>query len=67
MCVVLLRIVLSAAALLMGASHAAGTDTDPLAVRAAQANASLNGMQERFAVVKCGANMNDPDPLLEVG
>jgi hypothetical protein len=26
-----------------------------LAVRAAQANAGLNGMQERFAVVKCGA------------
>jgi hypothetical protein len=24
-------------------------------------------MQERFTVVTCGANLNDPDPLLEVG
>jgi hypothetical protein len=57
---------LLAAALLMGANSATGTDTDPLAVRAAEANAGLNGMQGRFAVVKCGANLNDPDPLLEV-
>jgi ribosomal protein L11 methylase PrmA len=56
----------AAAALLMGASSAVGTDTDPLAVRAAEANAGLNGMQGRFTVLKCGANLNDADPLLQV-
>jgi ribosomal protein L11 methylase PrmA len=55
-----------AVALLMGASTAVGTDTDPLAVRAAEANAGLNGVQGRFSVVKCGANLNDADPMLEV-
>uniref|UniRef100_A0A383VKK8 ETFB lysine methyltransferase n=1 Tax=Tetradesmus obliquus TaxID=3088 RepID=A0A383VKK8_TETOB len=58
--------VLAIAALLMGASSAVGTDTDPLAVRAAEANAGLNGMQGRFSVVGCGANLDDADPLLQL-
>lgn len=56
-----------AAALLLGARSAVGTDTDPLAVRAAAANAELNGLQERLQLVQCGANLSDPDPLLQVG
>lgn len=55
-----------AAALLLGASRAVGTDTDPLAVRAAAANAELNGLQDRLQLVQCGASLSDPDPLLLV-
>lgn len=55
-----------AAALLLGAKSAVGTDTDPLAVRAAAANAVLNDCQERFQVLQCGASLADPDPLLQV-
>lgn len=55
-----------AAALLLGAERAVGTDTDPLAVRAAQANAVLNVLSESFTVVKCGANLDDPDPVQQV-
>ncbi|KAF8064663.1 prmA [Scenedesmus sp. PABB004] len=56
--------VLAIAALLLGAASAVGTDTDPLAVRAAEANAVLNGVQGRLTVVRCGASLHDPDPLL---
>lgn len=55
-----------AAGLLLGGASAVGTDTDPLAVRAAEANAALNGVEGRFTVLKCGANLTDPDPLLSV-
>lgn len=50
----------------MGASNAVGTDTDPLAVRAAEANAVLNDLQDKFMVVRCGANLDDPEPVAEV-
>lgn len=56
-----------AAALLLGAKSAIGTDTDPLAVRAAAANAALNGLQDQMQLLQCGANLSDPDPLLQVG
>lgn len=56
-----------AAGLLLGAANAVGTDTDPLAVRAAEANAALNGLQDKFMVLRCGANLDDPEPLAEVG
>lgn len=55
-----------AAALLLGAKSAVGTDTDPLAVRAAAANAALNGLEGRFQLLQCGANLSDPDPMLQV-
>jgi predicted nicotinamide N-methyase len=58
---------LHAAALLLGAESAIGTDTDPLAVRAAAANAALNGLEQRFQLLQCGANLSDPDPMLQVG
>lgn len=57
---------LFAAALLLGAESAAGTDTDPLAVRAAAANAELNGVQEKLTLVRCGPSLDDPDPMQEV-
>lgn len=40
--------ILSIAALKLGAAMAVGVDTDPEAVRAAQANAARNGVGERF-------------------
>lgn len=58
--------VLAIAALLLGASRAVGTDTDPLAVRASAANAELNGLQDRLQLVQCGAGLSDPDPLLQL-
>ncbi len=42
--------ILSLAALRLGAGHAVGVDTDPLAVEAAQANAARNALQARFTV-----------------
>lgn len=58
--------VLALAALHMGAASAVGTDTDGLAVRAARRNAALNGLAERFAVLQCGAGVDDPEPLEQV-
>ena len=55
--------VLAIAALKMGAAQAYGTDTDPLAVRAAAQNASLNGMMERFQAVQCEGSAEGPEPL----
>ena len=46
--------VLAVAALLMGAGRAAGTDVEPLAVKAARANARLNGVDGRLAAYQCG-------------
>ena len=48
---------LAIAALLLGASRAAATDVDPLAVRAAGANAALNGVAERLVAVPCAHSM----------
>eukprot|EP00879_Flechtneria_rotunda_P033157 GHRR01036694.1.p1 GENE.GHRR01036694.1~~GHRR01036694.1.p1 ORF type:complete len:182 (+),score=51.90 GHRR01036694.1:303-848(+) len=58
--------ILAIAALLLGAESAVGTDTDPLAVRAAEANAALNGVACKLRVVRCGPNLNDLDPLLQL-
>ena len=55
--------VLAIAALKMGGAQAYGTDTDPLAVRAAAQNAALNGMAERFQAVQCGGSAEGPEPL----
>ena len=41
---------LAIAALRLGAASAVGTDTDPLAVLSAAANARLNGVADRFQV-----------------
>lgn len=49
--------VLAIAALLLGASRAAATDVDPLAVRAAGANAALNGVAERLVAVPCAHSL----------
>ncbi|KAL4853519.1 Ribosomal protein L11 methyltransferase [Chlorella vulgaris] len=45
--------VLAVAALLMGAERAVGSDVEPLAVKATQANAALNGVSERVAAYLC--------------
>jgi len=42
--------ILSLAALRMGAAHAVGIDTDPLAVSASRENAERNGLSDRFEV-----------------
>eukprot|EP00775_Hariotina_reticulata_P008826 gene8826-9005_t len=55
--------VLAIAALLMGATSAVATDIDPLAVRAAEANAALNGVQQQMQVLQCGPCLQDPDPV----
>ena len=55
--------VLAIAALKLGAAGAFGTDTDPLAVRAATQNAALNAMGERFSAVQCEASVEGPEPL----
>lgn len=52
--------VLAIAALLLGAASAAATDVDPLAVRAAGANAALNGVAERIIAVPCVHDMPLP-------
>ncbi len=43
---------LAIAALRLGAASAVGTDTDPLAVLSAAANARLNGVADVFQVRK---------------
>ena len=48
---------LAIAALLLGASRAAATDVDPLAVRAAGANAALNGVAERLVALQCARSL----------
>lgn len=45
--------VLAIAALRLGAASAVGTDTDPLAVLSAAANARLNGVADAFQVRHC--------------
>ena len=40
-----------------------GTDTDPLAVRAAAQNAALNGVSEHFQAVQCRGSAEGPEPL----
>lgn len=54
-----------AAALLLGAASAVGTDIDPLAVGVASANAALNGVQQRLSVLQCGARLDEPDPVVQ--
>jgi ribosomal protein L11 methylase PrmA len=50
----------------MGAKNAVATDIDPLAVRAAKANATLNGVQQQMQVLPCGPSLQDPDPVSQV-
>ncbi|KAK9838119.1 hypothetical protein WJX81_002386 [Elliptochloris bilobata] len=59
--------VLAVAALLLGAESAAATDVDPLAVRAAGANAALNGVADRLVAVPCEADPHSPEPLRTAG
>jgi hypothetical protein len=35
-------------------------------VRAAAANAGLNGVTEAVQLLQCGASLSDPDPLMQV-
>jgi hypothetical protein len=30
------------------------------------ANAALNGLEQRFNLLQCGASLSDPDPMLQV-
>lgn len=53
--------VLAVAALLLGASRAVGTDTDPLAVRASAANARLNGVSGAFVAMRVAPDLPDAD------
>lgn len=55
--------VLAVAALLMGAASAVGTDIDPLAVKAANDNARLNGVGHRLTTVQCSPSVQGPDPV----
>ncbi|KAI3424280.1 hypothetical protein D9Q98_009835 [Chlorella vulgaris] len=59
--------VLAVAALLMGAERAVGSDVEPLAVKATQANAALNGVSERLAAYLCAADLKQPEPLAAAG
>lgn len=60
--------VLALAALKLGAREAVGTDTDPLAVRAAVRNAELNGPEctAAMTVLQCGPSSDDPEPVAQV-
>ncbi|KAK9817789.1 hypothetical protein WJX72_002183 [[Myrmecia] bisecta] len=58
--------VLAIGALQMGAAFAAGTDTDPLSIKAATRNAALNGVDECFAVVQCQPTADGPDPFAKL-
>ncbi len=55
--------VLAIASLLLGASQAVGTDTDPLAVKASQRNGELNGVWGGLRVVQCMPSLDDEEPL----
>jgi hypothetical protein len=43
-----------------------GTDTDPLAVKAAARNAELNGCAPCFVSLRCSPHLADPEPVQEV-
>jgi ribosomal protein L11 methylase PrmA len=43
-----------------------GTDTDPLAVKAAARNAELNGCAASFVSLRCSPHLSDPEPMQEV-
>ena len=43
-------------------THQVGTDIDPLAVRAAQQNAALNGVQARLTALRCDPTPPPPPP-----
>jgi ribosomal protein L11 methyltransferase len=55
--------VLGICALLCGADRAAGADTDPTAVSASLANATLNGLEERFDAQLVLPSSDDPLPV----
>ncbi|GBF95339.1 ribosomal protein L11 methyltransferase [Raphidocelis subcapitata] len=59
--------VLAIAALLLGAGRAVGTDTDPLAVRAAARNAELSGVAGGFRCLQCSPDLEGPEPLAQAG
>lgn len=44
-----------------------GTDVEPLAVRSAMQNAELNSVAGLFTALRCGADLNAPEPLVEAG
>jgi ribosomal protein L11 methyltransferase len=58
--------VLSFVAVLSGATRALGTDIDPEAVRAAQDNARLNGLEKRTRFVGVGARISGSFDLVVV-
>lgn len=59
--------VLAIACLMLGAARAAGTDTDPLAVRAAARNAGHNGVAAAFTALQCAADLAGAEPLAQAG
>ncbi|KAL4431501.1 hypothetical protein ABPG75_006757 [Micractinium tetrahymenae] len=59
--------VLAVAALLLGADGAVGTDVEPLAVKATNANAALNGVADRLAAYQCAADLQREEPLAAAG
>lgn len=46
--------------------QAVGTDTDPLAVKAAARNAGHNGVSERFKSLQCSPDLAGAEPLAQV-
>jgi ribosomal protein L11 methylase PrmA len=48
------------------ARQAIGTDTDPLAVKAAARNAEHNGQGARFVSLQCAPDLDGPEPLAAV-
>ena len=48
-------------------TQAVGTDTDPLAVKAAARNAALNQLEGRFTSLQCSPDLAGPEPLAAVG
>jgi hypothetical protein len=49
------------------APQAVGTDTDPLAVKAAARNAGHSGVGARFTSLQCAPDLDGPEPLAAVG
>jgi len=59
--------ILAVASLLLGATRAVATDTDPCAVRSACANAALNGCESRLQSVRCEPCAEDAAPVFQEG
>jgi hypothetical protein len=50
-----------------GGGAAAGTVSWCARAEKCRPNAALNGLEQRFLLLQCGANLSDPDPMLQAG